>query len=161
MLERPYDPWRITNFEAIVKWAFELLRESTGSRDDGRLFGLLKGTQSDRELAALLLGLREDPVQLPTLAALAFDPSPIVRSGAAEALGLWAAQEVGGNPVHELLNDLLQDPGSRVAREVASGLSGATSRAAIAPHEQALLTHISAQVRHRTRQLIDKIGCAA
>jgi hypothetical protein len=160
MLERPYDRWRTTNFEAIVKWAFELLWESTGTRDDRRLFGLLEGTHSDRELAALLLGLREDPVQLPALAALAFDPSPIVRSGAAEALGLWAAHEVGGKAVHELLNDLLQDPGSRVARKVASGLSEATSRAAIAPHEQALLTHVSAHVRHRILQLIDKIGAA-
>jgi hypothetical protein len=62
--------------------------------------------------------------------------------------------------VHELLNDLLQDPGSRVARKVASGLSEATSRAAIAPHEQALLTHVSAHVRHRILQLIDKIGAA-
>jgi hypothetical protein len=160
MLERPYDPWRITNFEAIATWASELLRESTGNRDDGRIFALLIGTEADRELAALLLGLRENPAQLSTLAALAFDPSPIVRSGAAEALGLWAAREVGGDQVHELLDDLLQDPGSRVARRVASGLSGAISRAAIAPHEQALLTHGSAQVRHRTQQLIDMLGSA-
>jgi HEAT repeat protein len=137
-----------------------LLREFTRSRDDGRLLALLRGTRADRELAAFLLGLREDPTQLPALAALAFDSSPIVRSGAAEALGLWAVHEVGGNPVHELLNDLLQDPGTRVARGVASGLGGAISRAAIASHEEALLTHVSAQVRRRTRKLIDKLGSA-
>jgi Domain of unknown function (DUF4365)/HEAT repeats len=158
MLKCPKDPWRTTNFEAIAKWAFGMLHESTGRPDDGRLFALLSGTEDDRESAALLLGLREDPAQLSTLAALAFDPTPLVRSGAAEALGTWAAHEVGGDQVHQLLDDLLQDPGSRVARRVVFGLSGALSRAAIAPHEEALLTHLSAKVRHGTRQLIDKLG---
>jgi HEAT repeat protein len=160
MLNRPDHAWSLTNSEAIAKLTSELLREFTRSRDDGRLLALLRGTRADRELAAFLLGLREDPTQLPALAALAFDSSPIVRSGAAEALGLWAVHEVGGNPVHELLNDLLQDPGTRVARGVASGLGGAISRAAIASHEEALLTHVSAQVRRRTRKLIDKLGSA-
>jgi HEAT repeat protein len=68
-----------------------------GSHDEGRMLPLLGGAQSDRESPAVLLGLPEDPAQLPTLAALALDPSPIVRSGAAEAL----------DQVHELLNDLL------------------------------------------------------
>jgi hypothetical protein len=158
MLKRPDHGGSLTNFEAIAKWTLEVLREATGSRDDRRLFALLGGTEDDRELAALLLGLREDSAQLPALAALASDSSQIVRCGAAEALSLWAAHNVGGNPVHELLDGLLQDPGTRVARRVASGLSGAISRAAMAPHEQALLTHVSAQVRHRTRRLIDKLG---
>ena len=62
--------------------------------------------------------------------------------------------------MHKLLDDLLQDPGSRVAHGVVAGLRGASSRVAIAPYEQILLTHLSAQVRHRTRQLIDKLGSA-
>jgi hypothetical protein len=160
MLKRPDHEESITNFEEIAKWTFEVLREAAGSRDDGRLFALLRGTPADRELAALLLGLREDASQLPALAALAFDPSNIVRSGAAEALSLWAAHDVGGSPVHELLNDLLHDPGTRIARRVVAGLSQVTSRVALAPHEHALLAHVSAQVRHRTRRLIDKLGSA-
>jgi hypothetical protein len=80
----------IPELSTIARWASELLRECSGSRDDGRRFALFSGTQADRELDALLLGLRENPTQLPALAALAFDCSPIVQSGAAEALGLWA-----------------------------------------------------------------------
>jgi hypothetical protein len=36
----------------------------------------------------------------------------------------------------------------------------AISRASIAPHEQALLTHGSAEVRHPTQQTIDRLGSA-
>ena len=42
MLKRPDHAWSLTNFEAIAKWTCELLREFTRSRDDGRLFALLR-----------------------------------------------------------------------------------------------------------------------
>jgi hypothetical protein len=61
----------------------QLLRESTGSRDDGRLFALLRGTQPDRELAALcsVYG-RTGPT--PNTCRISLRP-PIVRSGGADS----------------------------------------------------------------------------
>jgi hypothetical protein len=160
LLHRRSHPWRTTNLEAIAKWASLRLQICAGQADDAQLYGLLAGTPTDRETAALLIGLREDASQLPTLAALAFDTSPIARSGAAEALGLWAAHDVGGDHVHTLVTELLRDAGTRTARGVVSGLSRATNLASVEPHKEDLLTHASAQVRHRTQQLLDRLSTA-
>ena len=136
----------MTDFHDAVGWASTAFREITVGVDDTRLHALLTGSDADRRLAALLIGLRRDPTHLPTLASLVSASASTVRFSAAESLGYWAAHVVGGSAVHELIERLLDDPGTRTSRGIVAGLSDKNPDAVTA-HRHALLNHRSAWVR--------------
>jgi hypothetical protein len=145
--------WRRTDFEDAVSWASAALHEITDGIDETWLCALLAGSDAERRVAALLIGLRRDPRHLPALAALASATAPTVRFSAAEALGYWATHDVGGSTAHELIDHLLHQPGTRSARGVIAGLDGKNPRA-MTIHEEILRDHRSASVRQRARQLM-------
>lgn len=151
--QRHLHPWGQQASDDTIRWASAVLHNATG---DDPVPQLLAGTPSDRSHAALLIGRRTDDALLPVLTTLAYDHDhdTDVRAAAAHAAGRWAAQHAN-HPVHQLLDHLLTDPGTRIAHHLTTGLRTATDPSTTSrPHQAALLAHRSARVGQAAQHLV-------
>lgn len=134
-----------------VKWSLSAI--SLLDTAEPHISDLLEGDASDRRIAAAIIAKTQDPALLPVLTALAYYPEPTVRFAAAEAFGYWASHRRDApDAVHQIIDKLLTDPGTRVARGVLAGLRG-DDDAALRRHRDQLIQSRSARVRTTTALL--------
>lgn len=115
------------------------------------LHKLLVGPDSDRHTAALLVGRRADPSDLPLISSLVGDHDPEVRAIAAEVVGSWAVDHPDLEPdvIGFLINIIIADPGTSAARRLSTSLSRPTVDGAQHGYRDALGGHVSARVRQQ------------
>ena len=136
--------------EAIT-WAQAAIHAADGDRED--LTPLLLGNVSDQVVAARLIAKFPQFGDLQILVPLARSTEPRLRSTAAVALGHWAAHHPeSAEPVHSVIDRLLEDPGTRIARGLLAGLCG-HSLEALRRHCRKLSRSKSAEVRRRVEEL--------
>lgn len=144
------------NLQAVAGEALEAL--APGTVGDTDLWGYMAGDAEQRRSLARILSRRRDPTELNLLAGLAFDRDCSVRSTAAYCIARWAAEGIATPASQTLLLTLLDDPGTRLAKNVAGALENATDRTRIAEVLQKLRMHASAIVRHQATRAVEEHG---
>ena len=114
---------------------------------DPELWELLSGDADQRAASALVVTSRRRPEQLDVLASLAFDGDPKVRATAANCVAYWFTHDVAADPSLALLIRILEDPGTEVARAVASLINGSDTTDAVRQLASLIRNHPSAYVR--------------
>lgn len=148
---RPVDVFSSTDIKAEAKWAAISLEGVSGTRDPACIFELLAGSETDRRIASLTIGLDRMADQLPALTALAFDESPVVHGAASEALGIWVGDGVGGDRAIAVARRVIQSSGTRRARRFVSGFHHVSQNDLPGELSDVLTRHVSAWVRHELR----------
>ncbi|WP_319028190.1 DUF4365 domain-containing protein [Dietzia sp. PP-33] len=118
-----------------------------GAVTNAELWKLLKGDQESRAAAVRVVAGRDNPGDLMTLAVFAQDPEAPVRATVAVSLARWAVEGIADQPALQLLTQVLQDPGTYVARSVAAQLAQMAPSDVTAPLIEALRDHRSSAVR--------------
>lgn len=143
-LERIWVSFGSDDLQDAVKWSLAAITLPDDAAPP--IADLLSGDDGDRRIAAAMIAKKQDPALLPALTALAYYPEPTVRFAAAEAFGYWASHRPDApDAVHQVIDKLLKDPGTRVARGVLAGLRD--DDAALRQHRHQLLQSSSARVR--------------
>lgn len=114
---------------------------------DERLLELLAGSNDEVRTAVRLFAAREDPSNLPLLAALAAHDETDVRAAVAGALSRWVAKGVGGESTQTVLRRLLEEPGVRLATHVTRAIASEPRSDGAEVIIDLLSTHPSALVR--------------
>lgn len=114
---------------------------------DERLLKLLAGSNDEVRTAVRVFASREDPANLPLLAALAVHSETDVRAAVAGALSRWVVKGVGGESAQAVLRRLLEEPGVRLATHVTRAIANERRSDGAEVIIDLLSTHPSALVR--------------
>ncbi len=113
-----------------------------------------------RSQLVIALGRRADPGDAGTLVALAGDPDPHVRAAVAASLSYWVVKDVETGTALDVLQQLLADEGTLVARHVVSSWPDEPVER-VRPLHAMLATHLSAKVRSAARHALEILGTAS
>ncbi|WP_238400223.1 HEAT repeat domain-containing protein, partial [Kocuria marina] len=141
------DPFEPQDVRGLAADALNALHPGALTNID--LWSLMAGTREQRASAVLVIARRRNPTDINLLAAFAQDEDVKVRSTVASCLAGWVKEQVNPRDALELLQSLLQDSGTRLARSVSGTL--ANSQPEVLQQCESLVevlkNHISADVR--------------
>ncbi len=144
---------RRDDLDEAITWALAAIQSLTRQHCVD-LMPLLLGTVGEQVVATRLIAQFPQPGDLQTLVSLARSSEPRLRSSTAAALGHWAAHHpASAEPVHGVIDRLLDDPGTRIVRSLMSGLCSDNLNA-LRQHRKKLRDSRSAEVRIRVSELI-------
>jgi hypothetical protein len=121
---------------------------------------LANGREAKQALARTL-GVVGDKSQILLLAALARDDQSMVRAAAAWAATRWVVRDIEPTFALELVDTLLGERGTRIAREVARAIPYEEGGSRVEPLLRELERSDSAAVRERAAELLEARQTAA
>lgn len=148
------DPFNPTDVRGPAADALNVLHPGALTNED--LWSLIGGTRDQRASAVLVIARRKNPTDINLLASFAQDEDVKVRATVASCLAGWVKEGVNPQEAVELLQKLLQDPGTRLARSV-SGTLANTQPEDLQKSEilvEILRNHISADVRQDIKRTL-------
>ena len=145
------DPFNPTDIRGQAADALNALHPGALTNED--LWSLMEGTRDQRASAVLVMARRKNPIDINLLASFAQDEDVKVRATVANCLAGWVKEGVNPQETVELLQRLLRDPGTRLARSVSTTLAN-TQLEDLKKCEtlvELLSNHISAEVRREIK----------
>jgi hypothetical protein len=144
-------PWFQQNVQGEATAVLDVLQP--GTVPDEKLNDLISGAGDQRKSAVRIVIRRRDPKALFFLASLLRDEDPSVKVSAAQGLALWIEQGVASEEASLLLRRYLSEPGTRLARGVASVIARSTEPARFSSVVDLLRNHDSAAVRRYVSEI--------
>lgn len=141
------DPFERRDVRGQVADALNALQPGALNNED--LWSLMRGPREQRASAVLVIARQKNPTDINLLAAFAQDEDVKVRAAVASCLAGWIKEQVNPQEALKLLEILLQDSGTRLARNV-SGTLASSQPDVLQQYEslvELLRNHISADVR--------------